>query len=241
MRILRKPLMVAAVASAITFHAHGQANLTVQGIVGTWGGSLFGGNSPQGLNSLLATTADQVYSSPGGVFVPVTVTIPGGVALTPGDPYFFGLTISGASEFASSTGVTEWATVGNGVPGSLGGGFNFDNNGNNFGALTTTWDDFANFGTLEFSATFAGSPSGAPTQTSSTVPSWTGGSISAFGVPNTTTYGESFIAPAGATALDSYTFYIEAESSNAVPDAGTTSCMFGLALAGLAALRRKLS
>jgi hypothetical protein len=244
MRILSKSLILAAVASAVAFSAHGQANLTVQGIVGPWSGNLLGGNPSQGLSSLSYTGPDQIFSSPGGVFAPITVTIPGGVPVTPGDNYFMGLTLSGTSEYASSSGQTEWGLIfADGVPGSLGGGFNFDNNGNDFGALTSSpWDDFSDFGDLAFSATFAGSPTGAPTQSTSTVPSWPPGSlITAFGVGTTTTYGETFVAPAGATALDSYTFYVEAIGNQSVPDAGATSCMLGIALAGLGALRRKLS
>jgi VPDSG-CTERM motif len=179
----------ASLLDSYTFYIEGSATLTMQGIVGPWGGSLFGGSSPQGTTSISYTGADQVYSSSGGGFVPVTVTIPGGVAVTPGAAYFMGLTISGASEYANSAGTTEWGNIfNNGIPQSLGGGFNFYNNGNDFGALTTSsWDDFENFGTLAFSATFTGT------------------------------------------------------GNQSVPDAGTTSGMFGIALAGLAALRRKLS
>ncbi len=46
-----------------------------------------------------------------------------------------------------------------------------------------------------------------------TVPGWNGTTfISSFGIPNTQTYGQTFIPPGGATALTSFTVYLEAQS-----------------------------
>ncbi len=81
------------------------------------------------------------------------------------------------------------------VAGDGGGGFNFYNNENLYGNIgTTPWDDFADFGDLAWTAHFASG------LTYDTTYAWDGSStISAFGNPDTATYGQTFLVSGAAT------------------------------------------
>ena len=142
-----------------TFYIHdsaASANLHVQGVVLNWGGSLVGasgdGHGVGGSPLWLGPTFDLDFTG-GTAFQAVTVSIPGGVPVVPGQAYFFGLTTSGGSNYGDSIGDTQWgATLFQHNPNNGGGGFVFFNNGSDVGALTdgTIWDNFSDFGDLAF-------------------------------------------------------------------------------------------
>lgn len=80
-----------------------------------------------------------------------------------------------------------------------GGGFNFHN-----GPIIGNWDDFADFGTLIFNATFQNTSFD---NTSMLTTNY----IQPFGVPPdlTATYGQTFIDPTGAGKLTSFSFFLQ--------------------------------
>jgi len=101
----------------------------------------------------------------------------------------------GHSSYAAST---HWSRYDGRTTGAGGGGFNFNN-----GPVIGNWDNFADFGDLILKATFDNNITFDNT-------SWENGTtIQPWGVSGSTaTYGQTFIAPTGATKLLDFTFYI---------------------------------
>lgn len=98
--------------------------------------------------------------------------------------------------FAAST---HWSRYDGRTTGAGGGGFNFNN-----GPVIGTWDNFADFGDLILKATFDNSISFDNTSYED------GTTIQPWGVSGATaTYGQTFIAPVGATKLLDFTFYVK--------------------------------
>jgi hypothetical protein len=113
-----------------------------------WNGSVTGGAGPQGTGGPALYTSGPLTTSGDGLFDAITINT-GGVALTTGQNYVIDL------YDASGDGVAGgWGDTQGGHPGVAGdGGFNFNNGPSN----AAVWDDFGDFGSLAYSATFAGS------------------------------------------------------------------------------------
>jgi hypothetical protein len=161
-----------SVLQDFTFYLNGNATLQVQAQVYAWNGPLtaVAGASPQGATGPALFTSTPITIGPtGGTFVPVTVNT-GGTQLTTGSPYIALFTISGPdpTDYTNSSGTDTWAIASTSlhVDHSGGGGFNFDNNGNNYGAITGfPWSpsnpydgDFTDFGDSVWTATFTAPP-----------------------------------------------------------------------------------
>ena len=147
-----------AILQNFTFFLKGSTTLQVQAQVYAWSGSLIGGNSPQGAIGPALFTSPPITIAPTGIaFAPVSINT-GGTPLSPGAHYIALLTISGPNptDYTNSNGTDVWGlAAASHVPNDGGGGFNFDNNGNNFAALTgLAWDDYADYGDLVWKASF---------------------------------------------------------------------------------------
>jgi hypothetical protein len=132
---------------SFTFYtfSSGATNVTAQ--VYAWNGNIYGGNTPQGTGGPALFSAPATIANGNGALTATMVDIGGsGLALTPGDNYVILFTNP------NNTDNQNWSIVllSNPSPTSLG-GFNF----NNGAANAATWDDFANDGTLEYTAVFA--------------------------------------------------------------------------------------
>ncbi len=142
-----------------TFYVNPEGNtLSMEADVFAWSGSLIGGNGPQGaVGPALYTSGPGAFVISGSGFQAVKVNT-GGTPLTAGSNYVALLTVSEPSDYAATTGGSAWGDLlFNHVAGDGGGGFNFDNNGNNHAALNNgNWDDFADFGDLAWTAHFSG-------------------------------------------------------------------------------------
>lgn len=100
---------------------------------------------------------------------------------------------------AAQAASTHWSNSFSRTSGVGGGGFNFNN-----GPVIGFWDNFADFGDLILKATFDNSITFDNTSAES------GSTIQPWGVGGATaTYGQTFIAPTGATKLLDFTFYIK--------------------------------
>jgi hypothetical protein len=120
-------------------------SISAQGEVYNWSGSLLGGNPPQGVSGMALFTSSSFNYIGNGSFQAVTVTIPGGLAVTPGQQIVMDLMALGG------TGTTQWGDIlFTHVPNNGGGGFNF----NNGPSSSPIWDDFTDFGDLAFTANF---------------------------------------------------------------------------------------
>jgi hypothetical protein len=141
-----------------SFKIAGAAELSMKAQIYEWTGSLFGGNGGHAVGPALFTSSTIHYSGDSS-FQTVLVDT-GSLVLNPGTQYVALLTISDPSDYENSAGTTSWGIIsGNEIPNSGGGGFVFFNNGNNIGALNTqVWDNFANFGTLAWTAHFSAVP-----------------------------------------------------------------------------------
>jgi hypothetical protein len=112
-----------------------------------WSGSLTGGAGPQG-----ATGAPLFTSAPFNIngvngFQAITAWT-GQVTLTPGDNYVILFVDTGSDNVQGLFGIEGHGNaVGDG-------GFNFFNNDHTLGTVSGTWDDFFDFGSLAFSASF---------------------------------------------------------------------------------------
>jgi len=121
-----------------------------------------------------------------------------------------GLLVVGPSAFAQSG--EAWATAGSPNGGGNdsplgaaawnasvgGGGFNFHN-----GPIIGNWDDFADFGTLIFNATFQSTSFDNTAQITTNY-------IQPFGIDgNTATYGQTFVDPRDAGNLMSFSFFLQ--------------------------------
>jgi hypothetical protein len=174
------------VLQSFTFYIEGSAGdvASMKAYVFAWTGSLFGGNGPQGaVGPALYASPSSIVLTADGNFDPVTVTT-GGTTLTAGDQYVILLTVSNPSDFNATTGQFLWglASSQNGLPNDGGGGFNFFNNGSDFGEINNgQWDDFENFGDLAFKATF----------TSASIPEPSSGVVLGVGVVGLLGYGRA--------------------------------------------------
>lgn len=94
-----------------------------------------------------------------GEFQQVTINVPFGAAtLVPGLQYVIGLTVTDPSDYDLTDNTSVWGLIsGHADPGvSGGGGFQFDNGGNEgIPALSGAWDTFSDFGDLAFRAEFS--------------------------------------------------------------------------------------
>jgi hypothetical protein len=159
-----------------TFYLQGSqgSQITFQGEVFNWFGSLiddgsnpgpYGGSAlPQGTTSSTVDapptgTVTALYTSPAinytasGGWDAVTISIPGGVSLTPGNAYVIDLTATGGT--GSAVFGNTWLYLFGGLGAPTQGGVNFSYApGNEFGA----WNEpgFGFFGDLAFSAGFSG-------------------------------------------------------------------------------------
>ena len=124
--------------TSFTFYFDGSGTTDVTAEVYAWSGSLYGGNGPQGTTGLALFSASVTITGDS-----LTVNT-GGVPLTTGDSYILLLTNP------SNDNYSDWETDLYTHPsGSGGGGFNFNN-----GSAAGTYDDFGDFGTLEYTASF---------------------------------------------------------------------------------------
>ncbi|HEX5283690.1 MAG TPA: PEP-CTERM sorting domain-containing protein [Bryocella sp.] len=131
---------------SFTFYTVSTGATDVTAQVYAWNGNLYGGNPSQGTGGAALFSAPITIANGGGSTVATTVNIGGaGLALTSGDNYIILFTNpdNGNQAFWS-------IDTSNPSPSALG-GFNF----NNGAAGAAVYDDFANFGTLEYTAVFA--------------------------------------------------------------------------------------
>ena len=128
------------VLQSFTFFVDGAATLQVQAGVNAWSGSLLGGNGPQGAvgPALFTSSSPFTIGDTGGAFQAVTVDT-GGVNLTAGQAYVAYFSISGpdAADFSNSSGTDAFGAISGHGADDGGGGFNFDNNGSDYAALTS--------------------------------------------------------------------------------------------------------
>ncbi|HUN50286.1 MAG TPA: PEP-CTERM sorting domain-containing protein [Candidatus Sulfotelmatobacter sp.] len=155
-----------SVLQSFTFFVNGTATLQVQAGVNAWGGSLLAGNAPEGATGPALFTSSSPFSigDTGGAFQAVTIDT-GGVSLTAGQAYVAYFSISGpdATDFADSSGTDALGAISGHIANDGGGGFNFDNNGADYAALTSApWDDFSDFGDLAWTATFSAAATTVP-------------------------------------------------------------------------------
>lgn len=193
-----------AVLDGFSFKVISDPSVTIryQAVVAPWNGSLLGGSGPQGASAAIWTGPVSSYTG-NGAFQTISVTVPG-INLTDGN-WFIGL------EALDGVGDTSWgmASFFSHLPNNGGGGFNFNN-----GPLVGTWDDFADFGDLAFTASLS-------TGNLDTTGAWDGSqSIAPWGVD-------------GATAVYGQTIVVK------TPDASATLSLFALGLAGLGIAGRR--
>ena len=113
-----------------------------------WAGSVTGGNGPQGTVGPALYTSAPMTTSGDGAFDAITINT-GGVALATGANYVIDL-YDGSDDGVGG----EWGNIFS-HPGVAGdGGFNF----NNGPSSSPAWDDFADFGSLAYSASFGAVP-----------------------------------------------------------------------------------
>jgi len=124
--------------TSFTFYFDGIGTTDVTAEVYAWSGSLFGGSFPQG------TTGTALFSAPVTITSNSLTVNTGDVPLTTGDDYIALLTNPDNNNYA------YWEIDFSAHPaGSGGGGFNYNN-----GPAAGTYDD-RDWGTLEYTATFA--------------------------------------------------------------------------------------
>ena len=115
-----------------------------------WNGSLTGGAFPQGTGGPALFTSASMTTSGDGAFDAVTINT-GGVALTTGQNYVIDLYDNSGDGVAGEWGLTGFYSH-PGVP--FDGGFNFNNGPSN----SPVWDDFGDFGSLAYTASFGAVP-----------------------------------------------------------------------------------
>ena len=151
------------VLQSFTFYLEGSVTLQLQAQVYAWSGNLIAGNAPQGATGPALFTSAPITVGPTGVdasgkplFIPITA-VTGGLSLASGSDYVALFTVSGpdATDFTNSTGTDVWGGILSAHdPNNGGGGFVYDNNGNNYAALTTAWDSGADYGDSAWTAVF---------------------------------------------------------------------------------------
>lgn len=123
----------------------------VYGQVYAWSGSLTGGSGSQGAVGPALFTSGPISIGASNNFQAVTVNT-GSTHLTPGQNYVILLADTGGDSAGA-----EFGLVGHGTAND--GGFNFYNNDYTLGSISANnWDDFGDFGSLAYSAAFAGVP-----------------------------------------------------------------------------------
>jgi len=141
--------------TSFTFYVESGIALNVQAQVYAWSGSLFGGNAPQGATGPALYTSASISITGTGSFQAVNVS---GISvpLTTGQDYVALLADTGTDNAVAFFGLTRVDSH-PGVPGD--GGFNFYNNNYTLSSINSNaWDDFADFGSLAWTATFAAAP-----------------------------------------------------------------------------------
>jgi len=129
--------------TSFTFYFDGSGTTDVTAEVYAWSGILYGGNGPQG------TTGSALFSAPATITGDSLTVNTGLVPLAAGDSYIVLLTNPSNDNYPT------WEIDLNAHPsGSGGGGFNFNN-----GPASGSYDDFEDFGTLEYKASFTPEPS----------------------------------------------------------------------------------
>jgi hypothetical protein len=125
-------------------------SITAQGEVYNWSGNMHGGNPPQGVSGAALYTGSSFLYAGNDAFQAITVSIAGGLVVTPGEHIVMDLMS------LVGNGNAQWGDIlFQHVANDGGGGFNF-NNGPSSSAI---WDDFADFGDLAFIADFNGEQS----------------------------------------------------------------------------------
>lgn len=124
-------------------------HLQMRGEVYAWTGSLIAANPIQG------ATGPALYSGPSfgldgdDTFQTVTVSIPGGVVLTPGNNYVALLTVSHPDDYPLTNGTSTWGVVSGHSDAGGFGGFNWANNNSNYGSINNgDWNDPPNDGSF---------------------------------------------------------------------------------------------
>lgn len=131
---------------------HGQDS-TVVAQVYAWSGSLFGGNGPQGATGAALFSSDTFTI--GGVYGFQAVHVDtGSTPLTIGQNYVILLADTGNDQTSGVWGLTGFFSH----PGvAHDGGFNFYNSDYQLSSISAnSWDSFADFGSLAYTATFTG-------------------------------------------------------------------------------------
>lgn len=129
--------------TSFTLYFDGSGTTDVTAEVYAWSGILLGGNGPQG------TTGSALFSAPVTITGDSLTVNTGLVPLAAGDSYILLLTNP------SNDNYSNWEIDQRAHPsGSGGGGFGFNN-----GPAAGTYDDFEDFGTLEYKASFTPEPS----------------------------------------------------------------------------------
>lgn len=134
---------------SFTFYtlSNGATDVTAQ--VYAWNGNIYGGNPSQGTGGAALFSTSATIANGNGALTATTVNIGGGgLALTAGVNYIILFTNP------DNTDNQEWSIDSSNPSPSALGGFNFDNGP----AGGATWDDFGNFGTLEYTAVFSATP-----------------------------------------------------------------------------------
>ncbi len=111
-----------------------------------WNGSVTGGSASQGTGAPALYTSAPMTTSGDGLFDAITINT-GGVALAAGQNYVIDLYDTGGDSTDAFWGITLFSHP----PVTGDGGFNFNNGPSN----AVSWDDFADFGSLAYSATFS--------------------------------------------------------------------------------------
>jgi len=137
-----------------TFYVNESGTDNYRAQVYAWSGSPYGGSgNGQAVGPALFTSGPQSITGDGSAFQAVTITT-GGLSLVTGELYVVLLTTA----FDDSSGYAVWGlTEFFNHPGVAGdGGFVFYNNGRDPSLLnTSTWDNFADFGSLAWQANFS--------------------------------------------------------------------------------------
>ncbi|MBX3111733.1 MAG: hypothetical protein KF857_06960 [Fimbriimonadaceae bacterium] len=126
----------------------------------SWAGSLLGGGGGAA-TAEVATSSSATYTGD-GTFQAITF-YGNNLFLTPGSQYVLALSCADPTDYAATTGTSVWGLVSGHVSGNGGGGFVFDNAGNDPSLIIGTWDNFFDAGDLAWTAHFESVPEVNPT------------------------------------------------------------------------------
>lgn len=140
-----------------TFYVNGAAGVSInyKAKLYSWSGSLLGGGGGSAVAEL-ASSGTSVFTG-NGSFQAITF-YGNNIFLTPGSQYVLAFSCADPADYAASSGRASWGLLGGHVAGNGGGGFVFDNAGNNPGSIIGVWDNFADFGDLAWTAHFDSVP-----------------------------------------------------------------------------------